>query len=59
MQQDGNLVLYVFYPDGSCSLIRASAGSPLNGKKYWPGLNALNDIFVVKPLRNFEIQLKN
>jgi hypothetical protein len=43
MQQDGNLVLYVFYPDGSCSPIWASAGSAPNGKRYWPGLAALNE----------------
>jgi hypothetical protein len=49
MQQDGNLVLYVFYPDGSCSPIWASAGSPPNGRKDWPGLSSLNETtFVVQ-----------
>ncbi|KAI9651787.1 MAG: hypothetical protein M1829_002446 [Trizodia sp. TS-e1964] len=51
MQQDGNLVLYVFYPDGSCSPVWASAGSPPQGKKYWPGLSGMdgmNGTFVVQ-----------
>jgi hypothetical protein len=49
MQQDSNLMLYAFYPDGSCDPIWGTAGSSPGGKRFWPhgfGANSNRTDFV-------------
>lgn len=36
MQQDGNLVLYAFYDDGTCDPIWATHNTSPNGRRVWP-----------------------